>query len=153
MSRHHPRWDMGPRAPSELAVREAMAVLEKAAPDTLCVGILGDGVTPCVPGHRFWQRAGRRWGLWLGEHFVASGEETQGIWQMSLMSVVSGGLSKPVNSPWCGQGRSAVGSSPALPATGREREVTYGIGQCHVKYFHHRESPAPKVALNIWKFC
>lgn len=65
----------GARAPSEPAGREAMAVLGKAAPDTLCAGILGDGVTLCAPGHRFWQRAARRWGLWLGER---CGEEAQG---------------------------------------------------------------------------
>lgn len=29
------------------------------------------------------------WGLWLDECYVASGEESQGIWQVSLMSVVS----------------------------------------------------------------
>lgn len=76
---------MNPRAPSELAVREAMAVLGKAAPDTLRVGILGDGVTLHVPGHCFWQRAGRD-GV-CG--WVSIGEEAQGIWQVSLMSVMS----------------------------------------------------------------
>lgn len=90
--------------------------------------------------------------MWLGGCYVVSEEEAQRIWHMSLISVVSGGLSKPVNSSWCGQGSSAVESSPALPATG-EREVIYGIGQCHMKCFRHRKSPAPKVALNIWKFC
>lgn len=110
----------------------------------------GDGVTLCVPGHCFWQRAGRRWGLWLGEH---CGEQGRGTGHLADESEVCGGLSKPVRSPCCGQGRSAVGSSPASPATAGERKVIHGTGQCHMKYFHHRESPAPKVALNIWKFC